>query len=204
MDRSEPHGYWSANSDGFGNSYANDRDIAVDRDVDIGTDANDTDSDIAGDIDGDIDHDGGYGKGLYLHWDQPSACPAMSLLPPVAPAILDPSLVSFFLDSGPEFEPRWEQQRAALGDKVSLNDYDDYAHGEFLTETCRGVATDEPFALEDLIAAGDKRQQERRTIEERLEEVVEKSLALNILGVLENVAGYVGSRFKVSPRGLYR
>ena len=105
-----------------------------------------------------------------------------------------------FFDRGPEFGLRWKQYREAIGDKVRLDDYDAYRQEAFLAEACRAEATSEPFTLEAFIAASDRKEQERKMIEEGVHE--EKSLARNILGVVGNVAGYVGSLLKVSPAGL--
>ena len=180
--------------------------LIIEDGVDVEKDTNE-DADIDAFLDDfftfsdDKDDDDGFGKGLYLHGSQPAVCPAPSVLPPIAP-VLDPSLAGLFFDSGPEFEPRWKQQRAVIGDKIRLEDFDDFARGEFLAEACPAVATREMFTLEDLVAAGDKREQERKTLEAGLEEV-EKSLARGILGVVENAAGYVGSLFKVGPAGVY-
>ena len=102
----------------------------------------------------------------------------------------------------PDFEPRGKQPRVVIGDRVRLEDYDEYVRDEFLAEACPAVETNEPFTLEDLVAAGDRTEQERKALEAGLEEV-EKSLTRDILGVVENVAGYVGSLFKVSPAEVY-
>ena len=212
MDRLEHHGYANANArvsasahgytngfangyangypNGYPNGYANNRDIGIP--IRNGFDI---------DIDDEIGRDSSR-QDLYIQWGQPSVRPVL-LLPPLAPDT-SPSLPSFSVDRVPEVESPWKQQGLAIGDEVHLDSHDDDDDDDrpeqLLAETHRAVAVDESFTIEAFIATSDRREQERKALEDDEEE--EKSFARNILGVAKNATGYIGNLFKVSPTGL--